>query len=231
MQKMSESAQRWLPIESNPSVMNQFLHNMGMPKAWAMTDVFGLDDELLAMIPQPVSALLLLFPINNKYEDYVKSIDFSGQSISENVYYMKQTISNACGTVAMIHSVANNLDVIDLGNGILKDFLEATKDSSPEEKAKQLEDNNQVCEVHDNIAREGQTAAPSLEESVDYHFVAFVEKDGTLYDLDGRKPGPLNCGKTTKETFLKDAAKLCRSYMERDPENINFTVIALAAND
>ena len=45
--------------------------------------------------------------------------------------------------------------------------------------------------------------APSLEDSVDYHFVAFVEKDGNLYDLDGRKPGPLNCGSTTKETFLK----------------------------
>ena len=27
---------------------------------------------------------------------------------------MKQTISNACGTVAMIHAVANNLDRIEL---------------------------------------------------------------------------------------------------------------------
>ena len=29
-------------------------------------DVFGLDPDLLAMIPQPCIALLLLFPINEK---------------------------------------------------------------------------------------------------------------------------------------------------------------------
>ena len=47
-------------------VMNQFLHKMGMPTLWAMTDVFGLDDMLLDMLPQPVVALMLLFPINDK---------------------------------------------------------------------------------------------------------------------------------------------------------------------
>ena len=47
-------------------VMNQFLHKMGMPTLWAMTDVYGLDDMLLDMLPQPVVALMLLFPINDK---------------------------------------------------------------------------------------------------------------------------------------------------------------------
>ena len=46
--------------------MNQFLHKMGMPTLWAMTDVYGLDDMLLDMLPQPVVALMLLFPINDK---------------------------------------------------------------------------------------------------------------------------------------------------------------------
>ena len=37
-----------------------------MPTLWAMTDVYGLDDMLLDMLPQPVVALMLLFPINDK---------------------------------------------------------------------------------------------------------------------------------------------------------------------
>ena len=30
---------------------------------------------------------------------------------------------------------------------------------------------------------------------------------------------------------LQDAAKQCKAYMDRDPVNINFTMIALAASD
>ena len=44
--------------------------------------------------------------------------------------------------------------------------------------------------------------APSLEDNVDYHFIAFVEKDGILWDLDGRKTAPVNCGASSPETFL-----------------------------
>lgn len=36
------------------------------------------------------------------------------------MYFMKQTIGNACGTVAMIHSIANNTDVLQFGMIIIR---------------------------------------------------------------------------------------------------------------
>ena len=36
------------------------------------------------------------------------------------MYFMKQTIGNACGTVAMIHSIANNTDVLQFGKIIIR---------------------------------------------------------------------------------------------------------------
>ena len=39
---------------------------MGFPADWEINDVFGLEEELLSMLPQPVLALLLLFPISEK---------------------------------------------------------------------------------------------------------------------------------------------------------------------
>lgn len=221
--------QRWLPIESNPEVMNSFLHNLGLPKKWSITDVYGLDEPLLAMLPQPVLALLLLFPIKKGSDDQSNLVGGELVDSEKDLFYMKQTISNACGTVAMIHSVANNLDRIELQDGFLKNFLNSSKDADPDKRAELLENDDDVCSTHDEVAHQGQTSAPSVDESVDHHFVAFVEKNGKLFELDGRKSGPVNWGSSSKDSFLTDAAKACKSYMEKDPESINFTILALTA--
>merc|ERR1712018_897672 len=74
-------------------------------------------------------------------------------------------------------------------------FFEETKGDSPEVRAEKLEAHKAISEVHDEVARQGQTSAPSLDDKVDFHFIAFVEHDGRLYELDGRKSGPVDCGK------------------------------------
>lgn len=44
---------------------------------------------------------------------------------------------------------------------------------------------------------------PNPNEKVNHHFVAFVEKGGYLYELDGRKDFPVNHGSTSSDKFLE----------------------------
>jgi hypothetical protein len=48
---------------------------------------------------------------------------------------------------------------------------------------------------------------------------------------DGRKPYPINHGPSSSETFLEDAARVCQEYMDHDPEEVRFTMIALVSNE
>lgn len=58
-----------------------------------------------------------------------------------------------------------------------------------------------------------------------------VHKDGVLYELDGRKSFPIKHGETTSETFVHDAAKVCKQFMARDPTEVRFNVLALSKAD
>ncbi|XP_018369922.1 PREDICTED: ubiquitin carboxyl-terminal hydrolase isozyme L3-like [Trachymyrmex cornetzi] len=224
----------WVPLESNPEVMTKFLHKLGVPKKWSILDVYGLESELLAIIPRPVLAVILLYPISSKIEktkeEQAEAKDSKNDAV-ESVYHIKQSISNACGTIALLHSVANNLDVIQLEDGFFKKFLEETKGLSYIERGERLEKAQDIIDTHMESAQEGQTEAPAEDVEVYHHFVAFVHKDGSLYELDGRKCAPINHGSTTPETLLDDAARVCKEYMEHDPNEVRFTVVALAANE
>ncbi|XP_032878892.1 ubiquitin carboxyl-terminal hydrolase isozyme L3 isoform X2 [Amblyraja radiata] len=223
---------RWLPLEANPDVVNQFLQQLGLIPTWQFGDVFGMDPELLSLVPRPVCSILLLFPVTEKYEAYKQEeeakIKAEGQKVNPRVYFMKQTISNACGTIGLIHALANNQDKLGFEcNSVMKRFLEDSANLSPEDKGKYLEKDESIRVTHEFSAQEGQTEAPSLDEKVDLHFISFVNVDGHLYELDGRKPFPINHGDTTVDSLLGDAIEVCKKFMQRDPDELRFTVMAL----
>ncbi|XP_026232540.1 ubiquitin carboxyl-terminal hydrolase isozyme L3 [Anabas testudineus] len=224
---------RWLPLESNPEVMTKFVSSLGMKSTWQFGDVYGLDPELLSMVPRPVCAVLLLFPVTEKYEAFKleeeEKLKDQRQQVSPDVYFIKQTIGNACGTIGLIHAVANNEAQLDFEpDSPLKKFIEQTTKMTPEERAAFLEKDESIRVTHETSAQEGQTEAPSLDEKVNLHFIAFVKVGEQLYELDGRKPFPIVHGKTSKETFLEDAVEVCKIFMARDPQEVRFTIIALS---
>jgi len=93
----------WLPLESNPSLLNDFNKQMGVGEGFAWGDVYGLDDEMLGWVPQPVLAIVLLFPTTKNSTAFKKEqrekIEKDGQTLSSKLFYLTQLdgFGNACG--------------------------------------------------------------------------------------------------------------------------------------
>lgn len=182
--------------------MSHLVHQLGLSPSLGFTDVFSLDEpDLLALVPRPSHALLLVFPVSKTYESSRITEDgflpeYSGSGPQEPVTWFKQTIRNACGLIGLLHTVSNGearnhiLPGSDL-EGLLKD----AEGLEPNQRADLLYESKALESAHADAAKLGDTQAPGAEDDVDLHFVAFVKgADGKLWELDGRRKGPLERG-------------------------------------
>jgi ubiquitin carboxyl-terminal hydrolase L3 len=112
----TKQRKHYLPLESNPEVFTQLIHALLGTPSLEFHDVFSIDEPgLLAMIPRPVFALVLVFPTTEAYEKQITSEEasreeYTGSGDGEDVVWFKQTIHNACGLYAILHGVSNVYD-------------------------------------------------------------------------------------------------------------------------
>ena len=96
------------PLESNPTVFTGLARDLGLSGSLQFEDVFGLDDDSLAMLPRPVHALVLVFPTDEQYEQRRKEdAKIWTTEPSKDVVWFEQTIHNACGLYGLLHAVCN----------------------------------------------------------------------------------------------------------------------------
>ncbi|KAI6707397.1 hypothetical protein NL676_010359, partial [Syzygium grande] len=204
-----------------------FLWGLGLPEDEVECfDVFGLDGELLEMVPKPVLAVLFLYPITSQSEEERTQQESLTKESSSKVYFMKQTVGNACGTVGLLHAVGNITSEIKLLEGSYFDrFFKSTADMDPCQRAVFLENDRDMEVAHSVAAAAGDTPAPDY---VDTHFICFTCVDGELFELDGEKSSPISHGPSSPSSLLQDAAKVIQEMIQKNPDSLNFNVIALS---
>ncbi|KAK8916319.1 hypothetical protein KSP39_PZI022692 [Platanthera zijinensis] len=229
---MAAPAKRWVPLEANPDVMNQFIWGLGIPEnELEFNDVYGLDEELLEMVPKPVLAVLFLFPYSSladteREEVKEQVLEVSKQELLENLYFLKQTVDNACGTIGILHAIGNVKSNIQLVEGSYFDrFYKSTANMDPFERAKFLEEDREMEDAHSVAATAGDTVADS---NVEEHYICFVCVNGQLYEFDGMKSQPISHGLSSPGTLLQDSAKIIKDMIQKIPDSMNFNVMALS---
>jgi len=245
-------------IENNPDVMNSLTHGLGLSENLAFHDVFSIDEpSLLEFVPRPAHALLLIFPVSQVYEkarlteDENKQV-YNGSGAEEPVIWYKQTIGNACGLIGLLHAVSNGEARSQIGlppfpiliprltcftepNSKLARLLESAIPLAPPERADLLYESKELESAHAAAATAGDTSAPQADDSIDLHFVCFVKAaDGHLWELDGRRKGPLDRGQLPETADVLSEVALVlgpRAFIHREASeggtDLRFSLIAL----
>ncbi|KAK0674667.1 putative ubiquitin carboxyl-terminal hydrolase [Cercophora samala] len=227
------------PLESNPSLLTELAHNLGLPPALEFHDVLSLNDtDLLALVPRPAQALILVFPTTPDYEAEVAAKDksallYTGSGEDEDIVWYKQTINNACGLYAILHAVSNgNARDFITPNSHLHRLLSTCIPLSPLQRATLLEDDEQLESAYKAVALRGDSAVPEdPEEEVDFHYVCFVKshKSGHLYELDGDRKGPVDLGEFAGNDLLSERGLgVLKGFIERIECEGGFSLLALA---
>ena len=106
----------------------------------------------------------------------------------------------------------------------------------PRARAELIETNEDLTTAHASAAVVGDTAAPSADEKVDLHYVAFIKSEqNNLWELDGSRKGPLNRGKLDAEddVLSEKAVNLGpQQFLKREKEaggggELRFSILAL----
>lgn len=190
--------------ENNPEVMNALAKKLGLSDDLQFYDVYSLDEpELLAHIPRPVYALLVILPLTDAWDKDRQTedsamVDYEGSGDQEPVIWFQQTIGHACGSIGLLHCAINGpASKFILPGSTVEKLREGAIPLKMSDRAQMLYDSEPFEEAHWSVATMGDSVPLTVEQGhkLGQHFVTFVKADdGHLWELEGSRKGPLDRG-------------------------------------
>jgi len=165
----------------------------------------------------------------------------------ESLYFMKQVITNACATQAILSILLNMLDKSGktlpefAGSGFdagetLTNFREFTNEFDSQTKGIALSNSDLIKNAHNSFHKQSffEIVHDDKDEKEDaFHFISYVPHNGTIYELDGLKDGPINVGTYSKDTpnsWLKTVVPEVQKRMQSYGNEVKFNLLAVVPN-
>ncbi|MCJ1444255.1 MAG: hypothetical protein MMC23_004756 [Stictis urceolatum] len=234
----------FIPLENNPTPLANLSTLLGVT-GLTYHDVLSLTDLSVFPIPRPAHALI--FIAHTPAYNAVRASDphlwgpqststppFPLSGPSSHVVWFRQTIGHACGSMALLHALANGRgrQHISPASPLTKILAEA-ESLEPEPRAKLLYDSEELERAHMTAAATGDTAPPDPSEANHMHFICFVKgDDGHLWELEGGWSGPVDRGalEEGEDVLSERAVRLGPGrYLEKGREigEENFSCVAV----
>ncbi|KAH7104949.1 cysteine proteinase [Auriculariales sp. MPI-PUGE-AT-0066] len=217
-----------VPLEANPEIFNPLAQRLGLDTSkLCFHDVLGFDDELLALVPQPVLAVILLYPGVRGTTMHRKQKMLQGAVDRTRLVHIRQRVGNVCGFMAMLH-VLGNTPGVPLAEGSQFATLFKETRGLPMEEASDKLDAADVWKAYTEASLSGQSETPPAHIHPEGAFCAFIEQDGQLVELDGWNDAPLLHGPIEKD-LVHSVVKVVRDDIIPLEQHIRYNILALAA--
>lgn len=129
----------------------------------------------------------------------------------------------------------SSAEIFTAPESVLDRLLQRAIPLTYRERAKVIEDSEELEAIHTAMAQQGDTAVPErADDEVDHHYIALVKsKSGQLYEMDGDRKGPVDLGTSlgSEDLLGETALGVVKKFIEREKgQNIGFNLMALAGD-
>lgn len=200
-----------------------------MKESFEFIDLFTFDPSIAVDFAVPVDqfkGMILLFPLPEEAKGEGEGEgekEGEGGSMSEQPKFIKQTIENSCCLMALLHLLLNNPREL-----LTESCSEIIKNLQSSSSGNELliENSSELKQIHDEIAKIGETNVPEIDENVPFHFVSLIPFNGSIWLMDGRRAGPVEFKST--RNFFETACKIANEeFVQKSDDQTNFAAVIL----
>lgn len=204
-------------------------------------ELYAIDKESLSAVA-PVHAVIFLFKYSKLDREYAaKKLPLDGEYDKEfaekGIFFANQTIQNACATQAVLNSLLNKREDIEIGEELnnLRAFVSGF---DPEMAGETLLNSETLRSVHNSFSApkfidSDQLPPPDLDDKDDglFHFITYLNINNTIYELDGLKQYPIKHESLdTPEQFYEVLPNVLQRRIDKYQGEIRFSLMAITNN-